>query len=86
MLTAAIGKAKSTDPLKVANALEGLHYNGAGGEAWIRADDHQVIAPLYLASFVKAGGPGVKFDVEDTGYGWKPEGKVEAKDAVPEMK
>jgi branched-chain amino acid transport system substrate-binding protein len=86
MLTAAIGKAQTTDPAKVAYALEGLHYNGAGSEAWIGADDHQVIAPLYLASFVKAGGPGVKFDVEDTGYGWKQEGKVEARDAVPEMK
>jgi branched-chain amino acid transport system substrate-binding protein len=40
MLTVAIGKAQTTDPVKVAYALEGLHYSGAGGEAWMRADDH----------------------------------------------
>jgi branched-chain amino acid transport system substrate-binding protein len=52
----------------------------------MRAEDHQIVAPLYLASFVKAGQPGVKFDVEDTGYGWRLEGKAEAKDAVPAIK
>ncbi|HEX4984759.1 MAG TPA: branched-chain amino acid ABC transporter substrate-binding protein [Burkholderiales bacterium] len=86
MLAAAIGRARSTDPAKVAAALEGMRYDGAGGESWMRAEDHQIIAPLYLASFVKAGQPGVKFDQEDTGFGWKLEAKVDAKDAVPEMK
>ena len=86
MLTAAIAKAQTADPLKVAYALEGIHFSGAGGEAWMRAEDHQIVAPLYLASFAKAGQPAVKYDQEDTGYGWKLEGKVEAKDAVPEKK
>ena len=86
MLAAAVGKAQGTDPTKVAYALEGMRYNGAGGESWMRAEDHQIIAPLYLASFVKAGQPGVKFDQEDTGFGWKIESRVDAKDAIPEMR
>lgn len=86
MLAMAINKAQSADPLKVAYALEGLHYSGAGGEAWMRAEDHQIVAPLHLASFAKAGLSGVKFEAEDSGYGWKLEAKVDAKDAVPEMK
>ena len=86
MLAQAIDKAQTTDPLKVSYALEGLKRNGPEGEAWMRAEDHQIVAPLYLASFAKAGQPGVTFDVENTGYGWKTEAKVEAKDAVPELK
>jgi branched-chain amino acid transport system substrate-binding protein len=86
MLSAAIAKIQSTDVVKVAHALEGMRYNGFGGEAWMRAEDHQIVAPLYLASFVKAGQPGVRFDVEDTGYGWRLEGKADAKDAVPALK
>ena len=86
MLAQAIDKAQSTDALKVAYKLEGMHYNGASGDSWMRAEDHQMIVPVYLASFVKAGQPGVKFDWENTGFGWKTEAKVEAKDAVPAMK
>ncbi len=86
MLAAAIAKAKSSDPLKVAYALEGMQFRGMGGEAWMRAEDHQIVSALYLASFARMGSPGVKFDQEDTGYGWKLEGKAEARDAVPELK
>lgn len=83
MLGQAINKAQSAEPLKVAHALEGMRYNGASGEAWMRAEDHQLIAPIYLASFEKAGQRGVKFDEENTGYGWKTEAKIEAKEVVP---
>ena len=86
MLVQAIDKAQSTDALKVAHKLEGMHYNGPSGDSWMRAEDHQMIVPVYLARFTKAGLPGVKFDTENTGFGWKTEAKVEAKDAVPAMK
>ena len=86
MLVQAIDKALSTDALKVAYKLEGMHYNGPSGDSWMRAEDHQMIVPVYLANFVKAGQPGVKFDLENTGFGWKNEAKVEAKDAVPAMR
>jgi branched-chain amino acid transport system substrate-binding protein len=82
MLARAIDQAGSTDPLKVARALEGMKYTGPTGEVWMRAEDHQLIHPLYLATFAKAGQSGVKYDVENTGYGWKTDARVEAKDTV----
>jgi branched-chain amino acid transport system substrate-binding protein len=55
MLATAMDKAGSQDPAKVARALEGARYSGPSGDSWMRADDHQIIAPVYLMSFVKAG-------------------------------
>ena len=40
MLARAINESKSTDPLTVAKALEGMKYMGDTGEVWLRADDH----------------------------------------------
>ena len=82
MLAKAIGDAKSTDPLKVAKALEGMKYQGDTGEVWMRADDHQIMQPIYLATFTKAGGKDVKYDVESTGYGWCTDTRIEYKDTV----
>ena len=86
MLASAINQAGTTDPVKVAHVLEGAHFAGPTGDSWMRAEDHQIIAPIFVMSFVKAGQPGVKHDVEGTGYGWKTEALVEAKDNVPAMK
>lgn len=85
MLSAAINNIGADDPLKVAFALEGLRFAGPSGESWMRAEDHQIIAPMYVLSFVKEGQPGVKHDVDGTGYGWKTETLIEAKDNVPPM-
>ncbi len=82
MLALAIDQAGSADPLKVARALEGMKYAGATGEVWMRAEDHQLIHPLYLATFSRAGQSGVKYDAENTGYGWKTEARIEAKDTI----
>ena len=78
--------AESSDPLKVALALEGMEYEGPGGRSWMRKEDHQLIAPIYIASFSKAGASGVKYDEEGTGFGWKTEMLVPAKDNVPAMR
>ena len=86
MLAAAIAKAGSDDPLKVAYALEGAHFAGPTGDSWIRAEDHQIIAPMYVLSLAKQGQPGVRHDTDGTGYGWKTEAVMAAKDNVPEMK
>ncbi len=85
MLSTAINKIGADDPLKVAFALEGLKYAGPTGESWMRAEDHQIIAPMYVLNFVKEGEPGVKHDVDGTGYGWKTESLMEAKDNIPPM-
>jgi len=74
------------NPLKVAYALEGMKYSGPSGESWMRADDHQIIAPIYIMKFAKAGQPGVKHDEEGTGYGWKTVALIEAKDTAPQVK
>ena len=82
MLAKAMNQAKSTDPEKVAKALEGMKHPGITGEVEMRADNHQLVQPLFISSFVKSGGKGVKYDVERTGMGFKTVGRVEAKDTV----
>ena len=82
MLAKAMNQAKSTDPEKVAKALEGMKHQGITGEVEMRADNHQLVQPLFISSFVKSGGKGVKYDVERTGMGFKTVGRVEAKDTV----
>lgn len=82
MLARAIDKAGSADPAKVAKALEDLRYDGGVGEVWMRADDHQIVMPLYVSSFIRAGTAEVKYDADDTGYGWKPDVHIEAKDNI----
>ncbi|MFN0315666.1 MAG: branched-chain amino acid ABC transporter substrate-binding protein [Burkholderiales bacterium] len=70
----AMQKAGSDDPRKVAVALEGIRYNGPTGEVWMRPEDHQMTMPIYATVFTRAGQPGVKYDSENTGLGWKTEG------------
>jgi branched-chain amino acid transport system substrate-binding protein len=86
MLSAAVAKAGSDDPLKVAYALEGAHYAGPTGDSWMRPEDHQIVAPMYVLSLAKAGQPGVKHDVDGTGFGWKTEALILSKDNIPPVK
>ena len=53
-LGAAMAKAKSTDPLKVAAAMEGLKFNSFNGEVEMRKTDHQLQQPLYMSVWQKA--------------------------------
>jgi branched-chain amino acid transport system substrate-binding protein len=50
----AMAKAKSTDPLKVAAALEGIKYKNFNGEVEMRKTDHQLQQPLYMTVWQKA--------------------------------
>jgi branched-chain amino acid transport system substrate-binding protein len=68
MLLAATVKARSTDPVAVAHALEGLSLKSYGGDITMRATDHQLQMPLYLSTWRKKGGR--DFDVEGTGFTW----------------
>ena len=81
MLARAMNEARSTDPLQVARALEGMKYMSDTGSVWMRADDHQLMQPIYIATFTKLG-KGVKYDVGNTGYGWKTDVRTEARDTV----
>jgi branched-chain amino acid transport system substrate-binding protein len=53
-LGAAMAKAKSTDPVKVAAALEGIKVDSFNGEVEMRKADHQLQQPLYMTVWDKA--------------------------------
>ena len=82
MLAEAAKRAKSNEPKAVAYALEGLRFDTATGEVEMRKQDHQLIQPLYLSTVYKQaskGGPKeVKYDVENTGLGFKTDAKLDA--------
>jgi len=72
LLADSMKRAKSTDPLKVAYAMEGAKWTAPHGEVEMRAADHQLLQPLWISSWTKVGGPN-KHDIEKTGYTWKTE-------------
>jgi branched-chain amino acid transport system substrate-binding protein len=71
MLVAAMKKAGTDDPVKVAYALEGMKMDGDLGDLEMRKDDHQLIQPLYVFTLQKSaahGGPKeAKVDMEGSG-------------------
>ena len=70
-LAKAFKETKSTDPAKVAKALEGMKVQSLNGEVEMRKTDHQAQQELTIAKWVKVDGKTVKYDQEKTGYGWK---------------
>jgi branched-chain amino acid transport system substrate-binding protein len=84
MLAVAIDKARSTDPLRVAYALEDLRLQGSTGEVWMRPDDHQLLEPLFVLILTKVNGRDVKVGIEGTQTGTRTLARIEASDtAVP---
>ena len=82
MLAKAMEQAKSADPAKVAKAMEGMKIDEDNGEVSMRADNHQLIQPMFISTYAKVDGKDVKFDVERTGNGFKTDRRIEAKDTV----
>ncbi|RJF92342.1 branched-chain amino acid ABC transporter substrate-binding protein [Noviherbaspirillum saxi] len=78
LLAKAIRDSQSIDPTKVAFALEGIKVKSLNGEVEMRKSDHQLQQPLYIATWTKLNGKDVKFDQENTGYGWKTDVKLDA--------
>ncbi len=70
MLTAAMAQVKSTDPAKVAAAMEGLKFKGFNGEVEMRKTDHQLQMPLYISVWEKANAK-APYSVENTGYNFQ---------------
>lgn len=54
MLSQAMANAKSTDPVKVAAAMEGLTVKSFNGEVTMRKSDHQLQQPLFISVWQKA--------------------------------
>jgi branched-chain amino acid transport system substrate-binding protein len=82
MLAAAIEKAHSTKAKDIAFALEGMEYQTPYGKVTMRAEDHQLIQPLYISTYAKAGQGTVKYDAENTGVGFKTIKRIEAADTA----
>lgn len=78
LLSDGIKKAGSTDPVKVAHAMSGMKIQTLNGELEMRASDHQAQQTVYIASWQKVDGKKVKYDQENTGYGWRQDQKLEA--------
>jgi branched-chain amino acid transport system substrate-binding protein len=70
-LAQAIDKAGSTDAVAVARALEHAAVNLQGQHGTMRAADHQFEQQLVVGMMERQGTPGVKFDVEGSGYGFR---------------
>jgi branched-chain amino acid transport system substrate-binding protein len=71
MLAAAIGKAGALEAAAVATALETASVSLSGQAGTMRAADHQFQQPLVVGVMDRQGSPGVKFDVEGSGYGFR---------------
>ncbi len=80
-LAQAIEKAGTTDAFAVASALEHAKVTLAGQTGRMRALDHQFQQPLVVGVMDRQGEPGVKFDVEGSGYGFRVVKTIAATDA-----
>ena len=71
MLGQAMANAKSTDPVKVAAAMEGLKVNSFNGEIEMRKADHQLQQALFISVWQKADAK-YPYSPENTGYTLAP--------------
>ncbi|UVH55270.1 branched-chain amino acid ABC transporter substrate-binding protein [Variovorax paradoxus] len=70
-LVQAIERAGSVDAVPVARALEQADVSLYGQRGRMRAVDHQFQQQLVVGVMDKQGRPGVQFDVEGSGYGFR---------------
>ncbi|EHR71105.1 ABC-type branched-chain amino acid transport system, periplasmic component [Burkholderiales bacterium JOSHI_001] len=70
ILSNGMAKAKSTDPVKVAAAMEGLKFKSFNGEVEMRKTDHQMQQGLFVSVWQKADAKN-PYSVENTGYGFR---------------
>lgn len=70
-LAQSIERARSVDTVAVARAMERADVTLAGQRGHMRASDHQFQQPLVVGVMDRQGAPGVQFDVEGSGYGFR---------------
>ena len=73
-LAAAMKQANSSDPVKVAAAMSGMKRTTPLGESDMRADDHQLIQPLFISELE----PGLPHVFKAVGLGFKTVGTIPA--------
>ncbi len=71
LMGAAIAKAKSTNPTKVAAAMEGLSVKSFAGEVQMRKSDHQLQQTMFITKWQKVDAKN-SYSVENTGYTFVP--------------
>ena len=77
MLAKAMKDTGSTDPVKVAKAMEGMKVESMNGTVEMRGSDHQAQQPLVVATWTKVNGKDIKYDQENTGDGWKTDATLD---------
>ena len=70
-LAQAIARAGDVNTVAVAQAMEGASVAFSSQTGAMRASDHQFQQPLVVGLMDRMGTPGVKFDVEGSGYGFR---------------
>ena len=70
-LAQSIARAGTAEPLAVARQLETASVELQGQRGHMRAADHQFQQGLVVGVMDRQGAPGVKFDVEGSGYGFR---------------
>ena len=71
LMSEAMAKAKSADPVKVAAAMSGLEFKGFNGDSTMRKSDHQMQQGLYISKWQKVDKKNA-YSVEKTGYTFAP--------------
>ena len=70
MLSAGMAKAKTIEPVAVAQAMSGLKFMGFAGEVEMRKTDHQLQQNLYITEWAKANAKN-PYSVENTGFNFQ---------------
>ncbi len=70
-LAQSMEKAGTLDSVAVGLQLEKASVHFSSFQATMRIDDHQIQQPLLVAVMDRQGAPGVPFDVEGSGYGFR---------------
>jgi branched-chain amino acid transport system substrate-binding protein len=73
--------AQGINTMQVAKKLSGARVSLFGQSGQMRETDHQFQQPLVVGMMDKQGSPGVAFDVEGSGYGFRVIRMIEAKQA-----
>ncbi len=81
-LAESMERAGTTDTTAVARAMETSRVQLAGQGGTMRAADHQFQQPLVVGVMERAGTPGVPFDVEGSGYGFRVVRRIAAEQAA----
>ncbi|RGE45726.1 branched-chain amino acid ABC transporter substrate-binding protein [Comamonas testosteroni] len=71
MLAAAIAKAQSTEPVKIAKAMEDMQMDTIMGPVKMRGKDHQLLLPQVVNTIAPVDGKTVKTGWEGTNYGFR---------------